>query len=90
MLVGWKSCLPHFAQAGVNSEGLCLDGTAVPPQHDVADNSNAYATVDIARDCAPSWKKMKCSTSFFWRDVIGTSPGKGFHKGNGTGNGLGH
>lgn len=32
ILMGWKSYLPRYPQAGVNSEGLCFDWASVPSQ----------------------------------------------------------
>jgi hypothetical protein len=55
IIAGWKSYLPHYAQAGVNSEGLCFDWAAVPVQRYSRDDSKQDAsldiTVDILRKC---------------------------------------
>lgn len=55
-LVGWKGLLPRWVQAGVNSEGLCFDWAAVPPQPYVRDPARPDLsldfTVDVLKSCA--------------------------------------
>jgi hypothetical protein len=56
VLFGWKSFLPRYVQAGINSKGLCFDWAAVPSQHYVRDNDKDDLTldftVDILKSCA--------------------------------------
>lgn len=55
VLLGWKSYLPDYPQAGINSEGLCFDWAAVPAQKyefvkgkaDLTINS----TIEILKKC---------------------------------------
>jgi hypothetical protein len=56
IIFGWKSFLPNYPQAGINSEGLCFDWATVPAQkytfeagkNDLSINS----TIDILKTCA--------------------------------------
>ncbi len=50
IIIGWKSFLPNYAQAGMNSEGLCFDWAAVPPQGFVRDATKREASLDITID----------------------------------------
>ncbi len=50
VLFGWKSLLPRFVQAGVNSKGLCFDWAAVPPQLYVRDNTKDDLDLDFTRE----------------------------------------
>ena len=50
ILLGWKSFLPSYAQAGINSKGLCFDWAAVPPQQYVRDNTKKDLTLDFTID----------------------------------------
>jgi hypothetical protein len=56
ILLGWKSYLPRYVQAGVNSMGLCFDWAAVPSQGYVRDSAKDDLTldftVDVLRKCA--------------------------------------
>ena len=55
VLLGWKSYLPNYPQAGINSEGLCFDWATVPAQQytpikgkrDLSIN----ATIEILKKC---------------------------------------
>lgn len=46
LLLGWKSYLPKYPQAGVNSEGLCFDWASVSPQEYIADSTKENLSVD--------------------------------------------
>lgn len=56
VLLGWRSFLPRYIQAGINSKGLCFDWAAVPPQpyvrDDVKDDLGLDFTRDVLRRCA--------------------------------------
>ncbi len=56
VLFGWKSYLPRYVQAGINSKGLCFDWAAVPPQQYVRDTAkddlSLDFTTDVLRNCA--------------------------------------
>jgi hypothetical protein len=56
VLFGWKSYLPRYVQAGINSRGLCFDWAAVPPQEYSRDSAKPEVTldftVDILKRCA--------------------------------------
>jgi len=55
-ILGWSGLLPRWVQAGVNSEGLCFDWAAVPPQAYVRDPARQDLsldfTVDVLKECA--------------------------------------
>lgn len=50
ILLGWKSYLPRYVQAGINSRGLCFDWAAVPPQGYVRDSAKNDLTLDFTID----------------------------------------
>jgi hypothetical protein len=55
VLLGWKSYLPNYPQAGINSEGLCFDWAMVPKQNyksnvDLVD-LDINSTIDILKKC---------------------------------------
>lgn len=56
VLFGWESYLPSYAQAGINSEGLCFDWAMVQGTRFVHDPSKASLTsdftIDALRECA--------------------------------------
>lgn len=49
-LLGWKGLLPHWVQAGINSQGLCFDWAAVPPQQYMRDAARQDVTLDFTVD----------------------------------------
>jgi hypothetical protein len=55
VLLGWKSYLPRYPQAGVNSEGLSFDWATVPPQRYSAtpgkENLDIDSTIEILKTC---------------------------------------
>jgi hypothetical protein len=57
VLFGWRSFLPRYVQAGINSKGLCFDWAAVPPQRYVRDNHKKDLTLDFTIEML-----KKCAT----------------------------
>ena len=58
VLFGWRTYLPRYAQAGINSEGLCFDWAAVPPQAYRRDNGKPDASLDVAVDILKNCKSI--------------------------------
>jgi hypothetical protein len=58
VLFGWRSYLPRYAQAGVNSEGLCFDWAAVPAQTYIRDTEKPDASLDITIDVLKNCKSV--------------------------------
>lgn len=56
ILLGWNSYLPNYAQAGINSAGLCFDWASVPQQNFVAEQNkpslSVNSTLDILQFCS--------------------------------------
>jgi len=56
ILFGWRSFLPRYVQAGINSKGLCFDWAAVPQQRFVRDATKKDLsldfTVEVLKRCA--------------------------------------
>jgi len=50
VLLGWKSFLPRYVQAGINSKGLCFDWAAVPPQQYMRDITKKDLTLDFTTE----------------------------------------
>lgn len=55
VLLGWKSYLPSYPQAGINSEGLSFDWAMVPGQRYSSvpgkENLDINSTIDILKEC---------------------------------------
>jgi hypothetical protein len=55
VLLGWKSYLPHYPQAGINSHGLCFDWAVVPSQNyqfiQGKENLSINSTIEILKNC---------------------------------------
>jgi hypothetical protein len=47
LLLGWASYLPSYAQAGINSEGLCFDWAMVPAQIYASNPGRPQLTIDF-------------------------------------------
>jgi hypothetical protein len=58
VLFGWGTYLPRYAQAGVNSEGLCFDWAAVPTQVYIRDNKKPDASLDVTVDILKNCKSI--------------------------------
>jgi choloylglycine hydrolase len=47
LILGWASYLPGYAQAGINSEGLCFDWAMVPAQRYASKPGRAQLSIDF-------------------------------------------
>jgi hypothetical protein len=67
VIAGWKSHLPHYAQAGINSEGLCFDWAAVPSQRYSRDDSKEDASLDITVDILKNCRSIDEAIAYIKR-----------------------
>ena len=69
-VLGWKSFLPRYIQAGINSKGLCFDWAAVPPQRYVRDNDKTDLTLDFTLDVLKTCASVDEAVAFITRHNI--------------------
>jgi hypothetical protein len=70
VLLGWKNYLPRYAQAGINSEGLCFDWAVVPPQKYAIDNTKPIKTIDCTIEILRTCKDIADVMSFVQKNNI--------------------
>jgi len=67
VLFGWKSYLPRYAQAGINSEGLCFDWAAVPAQEYTRASGKPDASLDITIDILKNCRNVDEAVDYLRR-----------------------